>query len=181
MWVSVLLAIPLSILANLLTPRFQKMIDRASEKNRTRTISEQVAKASQQLAEILREVELVTKYHTDRPLFHQYMLVMLLRVTLYGAVGGIYGSCLGMLGEMVSWNGILGANSRIGVQLVALFTSMMIVIACTRAIRLHQEVRDYDKFKEESQNRIIRLRQIVSQQSPPPYSSPATGSESGEA
>lgn len=164
LWITILLAIPLAIVANLLTPRLKSWLDSKAEKSkRIKTQAELKDRASR--AQILRDkLEQVTKFHQDRGEHQSYILVQLLKIALYGALGGVYGGVLMMFQTFEIE--IFYRISLIGGAAVGLVTSMLIFVTSMSAIRMGKNVRDYQSFKNEIENAIALLVNKNEQEAP---------------
>ena len=82
----------------------------------------------------------------------------LLKVAFYGAFGSIYASLFSVIGELGRWDGPLGVIGRLGAQVTALFVAMIIFLTCYKAAKAARRVRDFAKYKQETEKQISDLR-----------------------
>lgn len=74
LWISVALAIPLAIAANIVTPRVQHWLDARLSKGRERKVAEQSQKRQTQVALLRKEYDEVATLHADpAKLTHHYL------------------------------------------------------------------------------------------------------------
>ncbi|WP_022947330.1 hypothetical protein [Methylohalobius crimeensis] len=105
LWISIALAIPLAIVANLFTPKLQKWLDSRLERSKKAKIEKKEAARQLQLGELQKELLEVSKLHSDKADLNQLFLVSLIKVAMYGAIGTIYGAIFPLMGELTSWGG----------------------------------------------------------------------------
>lgn len=159
LWISVALAIPLAIAANILTPRAQHWLDSRLSQSKARKAEEQKAKRVAQLRNVEKEFEEAQQLAADKANLTHHYLDALLKVAFYGAFGSIYASLFGFLGEVGRWEGLLGILGRIGGQVTALFVAMIIFLTCFKAAKAARRVRDFPKYKIETEKLLAELRQ----------------------
>jgi hypothetical protein len=157
LWISVALAIPLAIVANIVTPPIQKRIDSRLAKGNERKAAKRAERRRQQLVLIKKELSEVEALQSDKANLTHHYLDALLRVAFYGAFGALYGAIFPFLGEIGGWSGGLGVLGRLGGQAVALITAMLIFFTCARAARLARRSRDFQKYKAETEKLIAEL------------------------
>jgi hypothetical protein len=158
LWVSIALAIPLAIAANILTPKAQKWLDSRVSKGQYRKSAKQRAKRQTQLKSLEAEFKEVSEIHEDKANLTHHFLFALLQVAMYGAFGSIYASIFTFAGEVGRWDGFLGVVGRLGGQAVALFTAMLIFLTCAKAVRLARRVKSFDEYKEKTEKLLAELR-----------------------
>jgi hypothetical protein len=153
LWVTIILAIPLAIVANLLTPRFRLWLDKRSESTKKVRTERQIRSREERARRLKKQFEEVTSYHSDSAAFHSYLLMQLVRIALYGAIGGIYGGLFGMVGgfTMWSWSGYLGSAAALASGMIALFTSLFIFQTSLITIRVNKRVAEYEAYKTEAE------------------------------
>jgi F0F1-type ATP synthase membrane subunit b/b' len=159
LWVSIALAIPLAIVANIFTPKLQKILDARLEKSNKSQVAKKERARAEQLKSLQDEYDEIEKYHSSKDELNQLFLLSLIKVAMYGALGSIYGAIFPFLGELSNWRGIGGVFSRTGAQVTVFAISMLIFITCSRIIKIHKKVRDFESYKENTQSLIKELEQ----------------------
>ncbi|MCC3798619.1 hypothetical protein ACXHQL_24515 [Vibrio parahaemolyticus] len=150
-WLGTALAIPMSIAATILAPKFQDYIDKRSSK-----ASEKRAKT------IKKELEDITAYKKDASLFYVYLLEAGIKIAFYSAIFGLFSGLLFMGASMVgtlSYKGydfylLVSAINSVG-QGVVVFGTLIIISISTKAIRVINRYRNYEKFKNEVSSILI--------------------------
>jgi hypothetical protein len=157
LWISVALAIPLAIAANVVTPRVQRWMDSRLSKGRERKTAKQSKRRKEQLLSLQKEYEEVSSlYENPSKLTHHY-LDALLWVAFFGAFGSIYGAIFSVFGELGQWQGTWGVVGRMGAQTIALLTAMLIFAKSSKAIRIARRCRDFDSYSKKTKALIVEL------------------------
>jgi len=157
LWISIALAIPLAIVANLFTPKLQRWLDARLERSKKAKIEKKEAARQLQLYNLRKELLEVSKYHDNKNELNQLFLVSLIKVAMYGAIGTIYGITFPFMGDLTSLNGVSGIMARTGAQITALTVSMFIFMTCTQAMRVHKKVRDFEEYEKNTKSIIAKL------------------------
>ncbi len=105
------------------------------------------------------ELEEVTSYYSDKQELNQLFLTSLIKIAMYGALGSIYGAMFPFIGEFLGWGGLGGTMARTGAQITALAVAMLIFITCSRVMRIHKKVRDFDSYEKNTKQLISELEQ----------------------
>ena len=146
--VSLLVAIPLSIAGNLLTPRFQNW--RSSKSRRT---------AERRLATVEKELRQVEKLSSNPSHLNTYLLVSLLSVLVLFSFSNVVSSFFSVLFVAPTDSHLLarlfGAMSGMA---NALF-NLMAIIRASQALTVYQRVRDYPTYSIKTQQVVETLRQ----------------------
>jgi len=158
LWISVALAIPLAIVANIFTPKVQKWLDARLSQGREKKAAEQSQKRKAQLTLLEKELAEAEALQSDKANITHHYLEALIKVAFYGAFGSIYASLFSFLGEIGRWDGPLGTVGRLGAQATALFVAMIIFLTCMKALRTARRVRDFPKYKQNTEKLIAELR-----------------------
>lgn len=158
LWISVALAIPLAIAANILTPRAQRWLDARLSQGKARKAAERSVKRRQQLEALEKELTEAEALASDKANLTHHYLDALLKVAFYGAFGSIYASLFTFVGELGRWDGALGAVGRMGAQATALFVAMIIFLTCFKAAKAARRVRDFSTYKPQTEKLISELR-----------------------
>lgn len=157
LWVSVALAIPLAIIANLATPKLQKWLDERSSIGKERKAEEEQKKKIIPLEQLKAELKGIEELIANPAKLINQNLTALLKIALYSAFGTLYGSMFVLLGEVGQWDGISGILGRIGAQITALFVAMLVFYIAMKAIRTNNRVNKYEQYKEQTENLIKKL------------------------
>lgn len=157
LWISVALAIPLAIAANLVTPKAQRWLDERASKGKERKTAEGKKKRAEQLAILQKEMIEVEALSQDSAKQTNQNFVALLKVAALGAFASIYGGIFAVLGEVGRWDGFLGLIGRLGGQVIALMTGTLIFMTCSKALRMNRRVNEFEKYKKETDKLIAEL------------------------
>ncbi len=158
LWISVALAIPLAIIANIYTPRVQRWLDNRVSKNRQRKAAERSQERKAQLAQLEKELAEAEALQSDKANLTHHYLDALLKVAFYGAFGSIYASIFTFIGEWGSWDGPLGLVGRLGAQVTALFVAMIIFLTCFKAAKAIKRAKNFSDYKEQTEQLIQEIR-----------------------
>lgn len=158
LWVSVALAIPLAVLANIFTPRVQNWLDSFATQGKKRKAAQQIQQRQKQLIRLEKELEQTEVLQADKASLTHHYLNALIRVAFYGAFGAIYQALFIFIGELGSWDGLLGRMARVGAQMVSLFIAMAIFLTCSKVSKSASRVRNYAQYKDETIKLIEELR-----------------------
>lgn len=146
--ISLLVAIPLSIAGNMLTPLFQNW--RASKSKNS---------AQKRLKVVEQELDQASKFSTDAGQLNTYLLVSLLGVILLFALPNVFGGVLSMLYAIpaiidsafgrffTAFSGMLGA-----------LLNLMAVMRAEQALTIYHRVREFEKYKKETESLIEQLK-----------------------
>ena len=157
LWISIALAIPLAIIANLFTPRLQKWLDARLEHSKKAKVEKKSEARKAQLNGLKLELDEVSRYKADKSELNQLFLISLIKVAMYGAIGAIYGAIFPFFGELASWDGVGGIVGRTGAQVTALAVSMLIFMTCAKTMRTHKKVRDFEEYEKNTKELISQL------------------------
>jgi hypothetical protein len=141
-WVGLLLSIPLSILANVATPRVQRWLD---ARNRTRALQRTAGMAS--------ELAQVTRYVKDRGEFREYLLWTIIRTTFVGALCGIISGLIFVIPRILPFDrmseGLSFAQNAAysGGQAVGIVGALLIINICRAALKTYYNVTNYSEYE----------------------------------
>lgn len=152
-WVSVLLAIPLAIAANLITPRVRAWLDKRAERGARQRRERTQKQRDEIVARIRADIGEIESFRIDRSRLHEFLLEMLIRATLYSAIGGVYA---GLLFGFVEFYVVSRAIAP-AAQLITVMTSLMVFQVCWRGLRVIRRVRNFDSWKKDLEQEIERL------------------------
>jgi len=157
LWISIVFAIPLSIFANIVTPKLQFWIDSRAELTKKRKLHVLQKRRKLQLLAIKKELDEVIKLHQDKAALIQEHLYSLIKVALYGAIASIYFGMFGILEN--SW--LLHGFITLSYQFISLIVGVLIFNTCIKAMRLHGKVKYYEKYKAESARLISEIENSI--------------------
>lgn len=158
LWISVALAIPLAIIANIFTPRVQRWLDNRVSQVKQRKAAEQSQARKAQLVQLEKELAEAEALLSDKANLTHHYLDALLKVAFYGAFGSIYASIFTFVGELGRWDGPFGLVGRLGAQVVALFVAMIIFLTCSKAAKAAKRAKNFSPYKEQTEQLIQELR-----------------------
>ena len=162
-WVSVLLAIPLAIVANLLTPRLQKWLEARSVRNALERKDLLLRLKRAIMGRLEAELRLAQIFAQDIHALQLRLTVAVLKAILVGAVtASVTGVMLayGALPDLVgsSYFAWLSRATALAGQLAALFGSLLVVQISRDAYRDYIRARDFENFRAATEAQIARLR-----------------------
>jgi len=135
LWISVLLAIPLAIIANIYTPRVQYWLESRGQK-----------RSKKRIQQLEVELEELKDFYENPEKFHQYLLGVVIRATYIGSIVGIFAGITYVLSrfarEFIHINFVNFIFSISG-QLVSMIGAMMIINVCSSAIRIITNMKNY--------------------------------------
>lgn len=128
-WLGLAFAIPLSVLANLVSPKIQDFLSKRF-----------VAAARSRELQRTKEAERVIEYVNDSAKLNTYLLVTLIVATMFGAMIGVFTALLFILGTF-SRNDL----STVLAQAMTVFSGLLITKICLDAVRIATKVRQEEK------------------------------------
>ncbi len=145
-WIGLLFSIPLSIFANLVTPRVQRWWDSKSEQ-----------RASARTKDLRAEYQQVKLFRSSRDEFHEFLLWVIIRTTFVGAVLGIVAGIAFLIPEVFDsvW---IGYDTTMGLrvfrstfyvisQTISIIGTLLIVNICKNALSIYSKVRAFDEYE----------------------------------
>ena len=141
-WLGISAAIPLSIAANLLTPKIQQKLARRN--------AVLAAERSSELREELASIERLT---SEPGRLQTFLLESVLLITLLTSGFGVFS---GSLFAMSSFFGASVLFTSLG-QLVAIIGGVMVMKECLTALRKSQNARNIEKFREKVESQLKEL------------------------
>ncbi len=125
-WIGLALAIPLSVLANLLTPAAQRWFDRRNQ-----------ARLARHAGDLREEYELIRSFVRDRSRLNSFLLAAVIRSTLIGSLVGII---TGMVFAAASIAYLGGIPNAFG-QVLAVIGAIMVVRISSDGLRAWAKVK----------------------------------------
>lgn len=141
-WIGLAAAIPLSIAANLLTPKIQQLLSKRSD-----------AKTAKRIAEIREEYERVLGFTKNPDALHTHLLQNILFITFFTAFFGAISGALFAAGSFVQ-------NSQPFFQLgqvAAVVGAVAVARICIDGIRDTNRVRQFDWYKARVESEIGKV------------------------
>ena len=157
LWVSIAVAIPLAIIANIATPKIQRWLDSRASLGKERKLENQKSKRENQLKLLKVEFSNITELVSNPAKLTNENFITLLKIALYGAFGTLYGGLFSVMDEFGHWEGVFGVAGRLGAQVTALFVSMLIFLIAIKALRVNNRVNKYEKYKMQTEKLIAEL------------------------
>ena len=153
LWISVGLAVPLAVAANLVTPRVRTWLDNKAESGALRRRRRGIAEKRRALADTKRMIDEIEGFMSSRWRYHEYLLETVIRATLYGALGTMAGSVAFAIPS-------LQVSASLGVllgQMIILLTYTIVGQICWRALRIITRFRNAAGFLDEARKRVAAL------------------------
>lgn len=144
LWIGLLLSLPLSILANILTPKFQSWFDSRNRK-----------KSLQKNRNLQAEYEKVVKFKNDRQSFHEYLFWVVIRTTLIGSLLGVFAGIIFAIPNIfdileIPYSEIDFIRNTLYAlgQSMSVIGALMIVNTCSTALRNYYKVKNFDEYEK---------------------------------
>ncbi len=133
-WLGLAAAIPLSIVANLLTPKIQQWLSKRSE-----------SKYAKRVAELRSEYERVEKLTKNPDALHTYLLQQILFIAFFTS-------------SVIAITGVLSFAMATSLgKLIEISGAISIARFCIEAIRDANRVRKFDRYKERIESEIGKI------------------------
>jgi phosphate uptake regulator len=149
---SLILAIPIGIAANLLTPKFQKWVEQRSEKGRKQT-----------QIKVQAEYERISNYKSNLSDFYIFLLVVSLKITFIYALSSIFSTVINMLPNALdvfanvtnnsgldrgSYSNSIFQVTRVMDSLIRLMLTLLVFNYCKDALNVASKVVNFDKYTD---------------------------------
>lgn len=146
LWVSVGLAIPLAVIANIFTPKIQSWLEGRGKK-----------RSKQRTQELQKELDELTEYQESPEKFHQYLLGVVIRATYIGSLVGIFAGITYILTrfarEFIYFDFANIVFSLTG-QVVSMIGAVMIINVCGEAIRRINSLKNYSSVSSDLESKL---------------------------
>lgn len=141
-WLGISAAIPLSIAANLLTPRIQQWLAKRS-----------ATRATERSRALQDELESIEKLVTEPGRLQTFLLESVLLITLLTSGFGVFS------GFFFAMSYVLGASELFASmgQLVAIVGGVLVMKECLAALRKSQNARNPEKFRAKVSEQLKEL------------------------
>ncbi len=143
-WIGLALAIPLSVVGNLLTPRFQQWVAKRD-----------TVKAEQQISSLRTQLEELERITSEPGRLQTYLLESVLAITLltssFGAVSGLFFMMGALLPEAARLLLPIG-------QIFAVAGGTLVAKECISTLQKSRHARNIEKFKAEVSEKISGLK-----------------------
>jgi len=157
LWISIALAIPLAIVANIVSPPVKRWLDKKFETSKIAKTQKRMEKKSIQLKRLQSELEVIRNFHENDSKITHFFLVALLKVAMYGAIGSIYGFLFPFLGALFLRHGIGSFIITTGTQVTVMISSMLVFMTCAETMKTYKKIRDFTAYESESRELIEKL------------------------
>jgi hypothetical protein len=149
---SLILAIPIGIAANLLTPKFQKWVEQRSDKGREQT-----------QIKVKAEYERISNYKSNLSDFYIFLLVVSLKITFIYALSSIFSTVIHMLPNALdvianvtnnsnldrgSYGNSIFQVTRFMDSLIRLMLTLLVFNYCKDALSVASKVVNFDKYTD---------------------------------
>lgn len=159
--ITILLAIPLAIIANLVTPKVRDIIDSRAEKSQIKKKEATEKSRASSLARITKELEAIREYKNDSQKYYSYLLEVMIRATLYGAMTGLYAGMLSALAYFMRNSDFSRDMIVTMAQLIGMLGSMLIFMVSWQGLKVIRRVQSFDAFETEANEKICALSEVV--------------------
>ncbi len=146
LWISVFLAIPLAIVANVFTPKVQVWLEGRGKK-----------RSKKRVAQLQSELDQLGHYHDYPEKFNQYLLGVVIRATFTGSLVGIIAAItyiLSRLGRTFVNIEFVYFLVQFSGQFVSMVGAMIIINICSGAIRTMNRMRNYSTVSQQLKAQI---------------------------
>jgi hypothetical protein len=155
-------AIPLSVVANLATPRVQARLAGRSS-----------SRATKQRKALTQELKRLQRFVDEPDRFHRYMLATFLRITLIGLLAtalsnGLFGATNVIKGvnaylfSIGAYNYYLSDVLNILGFTVSILAACIVVPLCLSALKTNSRINDFPQYRIELTSTIEQLSSIIS-------------------
>jgi hypothetical protein len=162
-WISVLLAIPVGIAVNLVTPAIQKSWERRSDSYRKVKLETRANKKREQMTALRAQLRQICTYHREPARLNTYILVQLIKLAFISSFATIYVGVLSVL-QFIGLGSFLNQLLGLLAQVVILFSAFFIFGLCKRVMENYRRVRNFSRYRAET----IALIQALEHQAPAP-------------
>lgn len=129
-WLGLLLSIPLSILANILTPKLESLWAHHSQR-----------RAKKRLQKLRRDLDAVQRYRDDSQTFTEYLLITVIKVAYVTGSAGVVAILVNTF--------IDKAFAVFASRLLSILAGLLIVRVSSQALDTFQRVRNDDDLQKE--------------------------------
>ncbi|EPH3099971.1 hypothetical protein RG265_001153 [Providencia stuartii] len=157
LWISILLAIPLSIVSNMLTPKITAWYEKLANKNKKIKLEKSISRKIKQLNKLENEYKKITQYRNDKHYFNQLLLVTIIKVSLAAAMATMYGVII-LLTEKAPYlpTPILTLTSIL-MALVIMISCLSIMKLCNDVLNMYKKIKNFPDYEENITNAITKL------------------------
>lgn len=131
-WIGLAVSVPLSVFANMITPIAQRWWEKRSRTNALRITSSLKA-----------EYDEVKRYKLERSLFHEYLLLTIIRTTVTGSLAAFAVNVASTAGNFLGGNFLFYSVGN----MISILGALVIVQVCMRAIRIYGRLRNFDDYQ----------------------------------
>ncbi len=158
LWISVLLAIPLAIVANLFTPKVREWIDARAERRKEKKRKQTEEQKQAAIGRINKECDEIERFVGNRTIYREYLLEVVIRATLYGAISALYAGAVSVIAWSVDLGGIAQKLLFSVAQFATLFGSLLVFQVSWKGLKVINRVHDFEIFKEKCERQIQNIK-----------------------
>ncbi|EIU6827838.1 hypothetical protein L5176_004434 [Vibrio parahaemolyticus] len=152
LWISILFAIPLAIVANIFTPKVQSWLESRGKK-----------RSKARVTQLKTELEQLKYYKANPELFTQYLLGVVIKTTFVGSIIGIIAALAYMITRVAKdffyvydylYIDVLEVVLQFSSQIVSMFGAVIIINICGNALRVMHSMKNYIAVSEQLECQI---------------------------
>lgn len=165
LWISIALAIPLAVVANILTPKFQKRVDSYLQNYSKVRIKQKIKDKELQLSKLQEEVLELKIYRDNKAEFNNVLLIALIKIAIYGAMLSLYNGMFFALKYLSIAHVDLGKTALDTLSLFVQFSTLLVAViifnTCSKALRTYNKVKNFDDYENKSKLIIKQLEEDI--------------------
>lgn len=157
LWITILLAIPLSIAGNILTPKITAWYEKHSNKSKKIKLEKSRSRKIDQLDKLKKERDKITQYKNDKHYFNQLLLVTIIKVSLTAAMTVMYGVIILLIDKAPRIPEPLLTIASILLSLVIMISCLSIMKLCNDALSMHKKIKNFPDYDKSMTQAIAKL------------------------
>ncbi|QPB12017.1 hypothetical protein [Providencia phage PSTCR3] len=157
LWITILLAIPLSIAGNILTPKITAWYEKYSNKSKKIKLEKSRSRKIDQLDKLRKERDKITDYHDNPHYFNQLLLVTIIKISLLAAMAVMYGVIISLMDKTTSIPEPLLTFVSILLALVIMLSCLSIMKLCNDALNIHKKIKNFHSYDTNITQAIKKL------------------------
>lgn len=165
LWISVALAIPLAVVANILTPKIQNRFDTYLQNYSKVRTKQKIKDKELQLTKLQQEILELKVYRDNKAEFNNVLLIALIKIAIYGAMLSLYNGMFFALKYLSIAHVDLGKAAldtlSLFVQLSTLVVAVIIFNTCSKSLRTYSKVKNFADYENKSKLIIKQLEEDI--------------------
>lgn len=165
LWITILLAIPLSIAGNILTPKITAWYEKRSNKSKKIKLEKSRSRKINQLNKLKKESQKVTEYYDNQQSFNQLLLITIIKISLSAALAIMYGALILLMEKAPYFSGSYLAFPSVLLALVIMLSCLSIMKLCNDALNIHKKIKNFPDYDKNITQAIIKLTSDINSES----------------